>query len=91
MVSTKILIDLLHSCGVPTDERVDTILTHLQKIAYLFHGNWTINSEELYPDNTMSSHFGLSSEVMRFLRDYIVRYFSSNCVKKSNIILVNIS
>lgn len=90
MVSTKTLFDLLHSCGVPTDEHIDTILTHLQKIAYLFRGNWTINSEQLYPDNTMSSHFGLSSEVMRILRDYIVRYFSSNSVKYL-ILFINIS
>lgn len=75
MVSTKTLINLLHSCGVPINESVDTILTHLRKIAFLIHGNWTIKSDELYPNNTISSHFGLSSEVMCFLRDYIVRYF----------------
>ncbi|VVC36160.1 Hypothetical protein CINCED_3A019093 [Cinara cedri] len=77
MVSTKTLLDLLHSCGVPTDESVDTILTHLQKIAFLICGNWTIKSEELYPDNTISSHFGLSSEIMRLLRDYIIHLLDS--------------
>lgn len=59
---------------MPTDESVTTILTHLQKIAVMVCGNWTIKSDELYPDNTISSHFGLSFEVMRLLRDYIVRY-----------------
>lgn len=73
MISTKSLIDLLHKCGVPTDESVTTILTHLRKIAVMVHGNWTISSEELYPDKTISSHYGLSFEVMRSLRDYIVR------------------
>lgn len=73
MISTKSLIDLLHLCGVPTDESVSTIITHLKKIAVLVQNNWTIKSEELYPENTISSNFGLTSEVMRFLRDYLVR------------------
>jgi len=75
MVSTKMLIDLLHKCGVPANENVTTILTYLRTIAILVRGNWTIKSEELYPDNTISAHFGLTFEVMRFLRDYIVRYY----------------
>lgn len=75
MISTKKLMDLLHKCGVPNDESVSTILTHLKKIALLVQNNWIIKSEELYPDNTISSHFGLTFEVMRFLRDYIVRYY----------------
>jgi len=66
------LMNLLHQCGVPS---VTTILTHLKEIAVLVHGNWTKKSEELYPDNTISSQFGLSFEVMRHLRDYIVRYY----------------
>lgn len=72
MISTKSLIDLLHKCGVPTNENVTTILTHLRKIAVMVRGNWTISSEELYPDKTISSHYGLSFEVMRSLRDYVV-------------------
>lgn len=77
MVSTKKLVDLLHKCGVPTTENISTILTHLQTIAVLVRNNWTIKSEVLYPDNTISSHFGLSFEVMRLLRDYIVRFVYS--------------
>ena len=69
------LINLLHKSGVPSDESVTTILTHLKEMAVLVRGNWTLKSEELYPDNTISSHFGLSFEVMRLLRDYIVRYY----------------
>lgn len=69
------LLNLLHQCGVPSDESVPTILNHLKKIAVLVRGNWTIKSEELYPDNTISSHYGLSFEIMRLLRDYIVRYY----------------
>jgi len=69
------LLNLLHKCGVPSDESVPTILNHLKEIAVLVHGNWTIKSEELYPDNTISFHYGLSFEVMRLLRDYIVRYY----------------
>lgn len=80
MVSTKKLVNLLHKCGVPTTESISTILTHLQTIAVLIRGNWTIKSELLYPDNTISSHFGLSFEVMRLLRDYIVRYYY-NCIE----------
>jgi len=75
MISTKVLINLLHKCGVPSDERVTAILTHLKEMAVLVRGNWTLKSEELYPDNTISAHFGLSFEVMRLLRDYIVRYY----------------
>lgn len=74
MVSTKTLVDLLHECGVPTDENISTILSHLRKIAVLVQGNWTIKSEELYPDNSISFHFGLNFDVMRLLRDYIVRH-----------------
>jgi len=69
------LMTLLHQCGVPTDESVSTILSHLQEIAVLVSGNWIIKSEELYPNNTISSHFGLTFEVMRLLRDYVVRYY----------------
>lgn len=79
MVTTKVLIDLLQKCGVPNSENITTILTDLRKIALLVRGHWIIKSEELYPDNTISSHFGLSYEVMRFLRDYIVRYYF-NCI-----------
>jgi len=69
------LMDLLHKCGMPTDESVTIILTHLKELAVLVRGNWTIKSEHLYPDNTISSHFGLSNEIMRLLRDYMVRYY----------------
>lgn len=78
MVSTKMLIDILQKCGVQTNENVTAILTHLRKIAIFIRGNWTIKSEELYPDNTISANFGLSFEVMRFLRDYTVRHYI-NC------------
>lgn len=78
MVSTKMLIDILQKCGVRANENVPTILTHLRKIAILIHGNWTIKSEELYPDNTISTHFGLTFEVMRFLRDYIIHLLDSD-------------
>lgn len=73
MVSTKKLLELLPKCGVPTDD-ISSVLTHLQKLAILVRNNWMIKSEELYPDNTISAHFGLTFEVMRLLRDYIVRY-----------------
>lgn len=86
MVSTKMLIDLLHKCGVSTNESVTTILTYLRTIAILVRGNWTIKSEELYPDNTISAHFGLTFEVMRFLRDYIIHMLDSNqIINRKNI------
>ncbi|CAH1732329.1 unnamed protein product [Aphis gossypii] len=86
MISTKMLMNLLHKCGMPTDESVTTILTHLKEIAVLVRGNWIIKSEELYPDNTISSHFGLSFEVMRLLRDYIIHLLDSNqIVNRKNI------
>lgn len=72
MISLKKLMELLYKCDVSTNESITTILTHLQQIAVLVRGNWTIKSEELYPDKTISFHFGLTFEVMRFLRDYIV-------------------
>ncbi|XP_060863252.1 uncharacterized protein LOC132939863 [Metopolophium dirhodum] len=85
MISTKMLMNLLHKCGVPTDESVTTILTHLKEIAVLVCGNWTIKSE-VYPDNTISSHFGLSFEVMRLLRDYIIHSMDSDqIVNRKNI------
>lgn len=86
MISTKMLMNLLHKCGVPTDESITKILTHLKEIAVLVCGNWTIKSEELYPENTISSHFGLSFEVMRLLRDYIIHLLDSGqIVNRKNI------
>ncbi|XP_060857041.1 DNA-directed RNA polymerase III subunit RPC5-like [Metopolophium dirhodum] len=86
MISTKMLINLLHKCGVPSDESVITILTHLKEMAVLVRGNWTLKSEELYPDNTISAHFGLSFEVMRLLRDYIIHLLDSDqIVNRKNI------
>ncbi|XP_060846618.1 DNA-directed RNA polymerase III subunit RPC5-like [Rhopalosiphum padi] len=86
MISTNMLINLLHKCGVPTDESITTILTHLKELAVLVRGNWTIKSEHLYPDNTISSHFGLSNETMRLLRDYMIHLLDSNqIVNRKNI------
>ncbi|KAL5237487.1 hypothetical protein ACI65C_004897 [Semiaphis heraclei] len=86
MISTKMLMNLLHKCGVSNDESVSTILTHLKEIAVLVRGNWVIKSEELYPDKTISSHFGLSFEIMRILRDYIIYLLDSGqIVNRKNI------
>ncbi|XP_026817433.1 DNA-directed RNA polymerase III subunit RPC5-like isoform X2 [Rhopalosiphum maidis] len=86
MISTKMLMDLLHKCNMPTDESVTIILTHLKELAVLVRGNWTIKSEHLYPDNTISSHFGLSNEIMCLLRDYMIHLLDSNqIVNRKNI------
>lgn len=73
IISTTMLMNLLHKCDA-SEESVMNVLTYLQTIAVMVRGNWTIKSEVLYPDNTISAHFGLTFEVMRLLRDYIVRY-----------------
>ncbi|XP_022181333.1 DNA-directed RNA polymerase III subunit RPC5 isoform X3 [Myzus persicae] len=86
MISTKMLMNLLHKCGVPSDESLTTILIHLKEIAVLVRGNWVIKSEVIYPDNTISSHFGLNFEVMRILRDYTIHLLDSGqIVNRKNI------
>ncbi|XP_050440506.1 DNA-directed RNA polymerase III subunit RPC5 isoform X2 [Adelges cooleyi] len=78
MISTQKLMDLLKVCGVAADESISTLLVPLQKVAMLVRSNWTIKSEILYPENTISVHYGLSFEVMRFLRDYIIFMLDTN-------------
>lgn len=48
------------------------VVRYLQQVAVLVQGNWVVNSELLYPKDTLSSHNSISAEIMRKARDYIV-------------------
>lgn len=53
----------------PTTERV---LRQLPLVGVLVRGNWVLQSELLYPENSVSSINGVTAEYMRRARDYVL-------------------
>lgn len=56
-----------------SEHDTNAILKYLQQVAVLVQGNWVVNSELIYPKDTMSAHSGIPAELMCRARDYIVR------------------
>merc|ERR1712226_556199 len=50
----------------------ENVVSCLKKAAVLVRGCWVINSETLYPEKSVSSACGISAELMRRGRDYIL-------------------
>lgn len=50
----------------------EKVLQILPTIAVLVCGNWILNSEFLYPENTVSGNNGVPAEYMCKARDYTV-------------------
>lgn len=48
------------------------VLKYLQQVAVLVQGNWIVNSELVYPKDSISSHNGIPAELMSRARDYVV-------------------
>ncbi|XP_014215014.1 DNA-directed RNA polymerase III subunit RPC5 [Copidosoma floridanum] len=55
-----------------------SILKYLQQVAVLVQGNWVINSELVYPKDTISAHSGVPAELMCRARDYILLSFTEH-------------
>ncbi|CAK9834119.1 DNA-directed RNA polymerase III subunit RPC5 [Anthophora retusa] len=60
------------------DQETTAILKYLQQVAVLVQGNWVVNSELLYPKDTISSHNGIPAELMCRARDYVLLSFTEN-------------
>lgn len=59
-------------CAILSPEHDTTaILKYLQQVAMLVQGNWVVNSELIYPKDSLSSQNSIS-EFMSKARDYIV-------------------
>lgn len=54
-----------------------TMLKYMQQIAVLVQGNWVVNSELIYPKDSLSVQSNIS-ELMCKARDYIVSVLSKN-------------
>ena len=50
----------------------DNVVSCLKRVAVLVRGCWVINSEILYPEKSVSSACGISADLMRRGRDYIL-------------------
>lgn len=64
------VISFAKLCQILSPERDTTaILKYLQQVAMLVQGNWVVNSELIYPKDSLSPQ---NSELMCKARDYIV-------------------
>ncbi|XP_076764759.1 DNA-directed RNA polymerase III subunit RPC5-like [Xylocopa sonorina] len=60
------------------EQETGAILKYLQQVAVLVQGNWIVNSELLYPKDTISSHNGIPAELMCRARDYVLLAFTEH-------------
>ncbi|XP_017884887.1 DNA-directed RNA polymerase III subunit RPC5 [Ceratina calcarata] len=60
------------------DQDTTVVLKYLQQVAVLVQGNWIVNSELIYPKDTVSSNNGIPSELMCRARDYILLSFTEH-------------
>lgn len=66
------VISFAKLCEILSPEHdTTTILKYLQQVAMLVQGNWVVNSELIYPKESLSSQNSIS-EFMCKARDYIV-------------------
>ncbi|XP_001600399.1 DNA-directed RNA polymerase III subunit RPC5 [Nasonia vitripennis] len=61
-----------------SEHETNAILKYLQQVAVLVQGNWVVNSELIYPKDTMSAHSGIPAELMCRARDYILLSFTEH-------------
>ncbi|XP_043280382.1 DNA-directed RNA polymerase III subunit RPC5 [Venturia canescens] len=61
-----------------TDHEAIAIIKYLQQVAVLVQGNWVVNSELIYPKDTISSHSGIAAELMCRARDYVLLCFTEH-------------
>lgn len=56
----------------------EKIFRTLPTVGLMIHGNWVVQSEAIYPPNTVSATNGVTSELMCRARDYILYQFYRN-------------
>ncbi|XP_076234068.1 RNA polymerase III subunit E [Calliopsis andreniformis] len=61
-----------------SDQETAAILKYLQQVGVLVQGNWVVNSELLYPKDSISSQNGIPAELMCRARDYILLSFTEH-------------
>ncbi|XP_048508033.1 DNA-directed RNA polymerase III subunit RPC5 isoform X2 [Athalia rosae] len=54
------------------------VLKYLQQVAVLVQGNWVVNSELVYPKDTVSAHNGIPTDLMCRARDYVLLAFTES-------------
>ncbi|XP_031837330.1 RNA polymerase III subunit E isoform X2 [Nomia melanderi] len=60
------------------DQETAAILKYLQQVAVLVQGNWIVNSELIYPKDSISSYNGIPADLMCRARDYILLSFTEH-------------
>ncbi|XP_076650808.1 RNA polymerase III subunit E [Halictus rubicundus] len=60
------------------DQETAAVLKYLQQVAVLVQGNWVVNSELIYPKDSISSHNGIPADLMCKARDYILLSFTEH-------------
>ncbi|XP_024940952.1 DNA-directed RNA polymerase III subunit RPC5 isoform X2 [Cephus cinctus] len=78
MKDAKVMSFLQLRSLVAQDQESAVILKYLQQVAVLVQGNWVVNSELIYPKDTISSHSGIPAELMCRSRDYILLSFTEH-------------
>ncbi|EFN72235.1 DNA-directed RNA polymerase III subunit RPC5 [Camponotus floridanus] len=63
-----------------------TMLKYMQQVAVLVQGNWVVNSELIYPKDSLSVQSNIS-ELMCKARDYILLLFTEHQYLKRNAVL----
>lgn len=74
-ISAKVMSFLQLRTLLASEHETAAILKYLQQVAVLVQGNWVVNSELIYPKETMSAHSGIPADLMCRARDYVVRTF----------------
>uniref|UniRef100_A0A336M4B5 CSON011946 protein n=1 Tax=Culicoides sonorensis TaxID=179676 RepID=A0A336M4B5_CULSO len=59
-----------------TETNTDKLLRVLQTVGTLLRGNWVLQSELLYPENSVSSINGVPGQLMTRAREYVLYKFS---------------
>ncbi|KAL0118187.1 hypothetical protein PUN28_009095 [Cardiocondyla obscurior] len=80
------VISFAKLCDILSDHDTTMILKYLQQVAMLVQGNWVVNSELIYPKDTLSPQSS-TSEFMCKARDYILLSFTEQQFLNRNTIL----
>ncbi|XP_055373249.1 DNA-directed RNA polymerase III subunit RPC5 [Condylostylus longicornis] len=74
MLSFIDIMTILEKCD--QDITTEKVLRNLPLIGVLIRGNWVVQSEILYPEESVSKTNGVSAELMCRARDYVIYKFS---------------
>lgn len=87
MLTFDDILRVLQECK---DKKTTTekVLRTLPQVGILIHGNWVLQSELLYPNETLSNANGVKSELMIRARDYVVLFFE---IKRVKMVITNMN